>query len=126
MSSTESKRIFIVDDDEMLTMALTDYLTREVEHDIHVFHSGEDCLNSSVSEPDFVVLDFYLDSSSKEGLTGLDVLKKIRGKLPSSKIVMLSSQNNFAIAAELIEEGVDQYIIKDESSFDKIKELISQ
>jgi len=44
MEFTKPKKIFIVDDDEMLTEALSDYLTRKAAHKISVFHTGEDCM----------------------------------------------------------------------------------
>lgn len=37
----QPKKIFIIDDDEMLTTAMSDYLTRDTAHNIFVFHTSE-------------------------------------------------------------------------------------
>lgn len=118
------KKIFIVDDDEMLTMAMSDFITRDNEHVVKVFDTGEDCLNSLNENPDVIILDFYLNSKLKQAADGLEILKLIRGKLPEVKIYMLSSQDSYINAANAIEEGVNEYVIKDKDAFKKIKELI--
>ena len=118
------KKIFIVDDDEMLTMAMSDYLTRDSEHEISVFDTGEDCINALIENPDVIILDYYLNSKFKQAADGLEILKMIRGKLPHVKIYMLSSQDSYMNAANAIDEGVNQYVIKDKEAFKKIKELI--
>ena len=53
MEYSKPKKIFIVDDDEMLTEALSDYLTRKVAHEISIFHTGEDCLQQISENLDF-------------------------------------------------------------------------
>jgi len=41
MDSQNVKKIFVVDDDAMLTEALTDYLGRKTPHQIFSFNTGE-------------------------------------------------------------------------------------
>lgn len=118
------KKIFIVDDDEMLTMALTDYLTRDVNHDIHVFHTGEDVVKHLSEKPNVVILDFYLNTVNKDAANGLEVLTAIRKHLPNSKFIMLSSQESYAKAAQTIQQGAEHYVIKGEDAFEKIAKLI--
>ena len=118
------KKIFIVDDDEMLTMALSDYLTRDVKHDIHVFHTGEECVKHLAENPDVVILDFYLNTVEKDAATGLEVLSAIKKHLPNSKFIMLSSQESYTKAAQTIQEGAEQYVIKGEDAFEKIANMI--
>ena len=118
------KKIFIVDDDEMLTMALSDYLTRELNHDIHVFHTGEECVKHLDEQPDVVILDFYLNTVEKDAANGLQVLEAIRKHLPNSRFIMLSSQESYAKAAQTIQKGAEQYVIKGEDAFEKIARLI--
>lgn len=119
------KNIFIVDDDEMLAMAMSDYLTRDEPHAIKVFATGEECLEALTEHPDVIILDYYLNSKLKYAANGLEILKLIREKLPEVRIFMLSSQDSFLNAADAIEEGVNQYVIKDKDAFAKIKELIN-
>jgi two-component system OmpR family response regulator len=119
------KKIFVVDDDEMLTMAMSDYLTREVNHDVRVFHTGEECAKHLSENPDVVILDFYLNTVDKDAANGLEVLKSIRKHLPNAKFIMLSSQESYSKAAQTIQSGAEEYVIKGEDAFEKIARLIN-
>ena len=118
------KRIFIVDDDEMLTETLSDYLTRKVAHKISIFHTGEDCMQHISENPDVIILDFYLNTVNKDAANGLEVLEAFRKHLPNTRFIMLSSQESFATAARTIQKGAEQYVIKDDDAFRKIADLI--
>ena len=124
MEFSMPKRIFIVDDDEMLTETLSDYLTRKVAHKISIFHTGEDCMQHISENPDVIILDFYLNTVNKDAANGLEVLEAFRKHLPNTRFIMLSSQESFATAARTIQKGAEQYVIKDDDAFRKIADLI--
>ncbi len=124
MEFSKPKKIFIVDDDEMLTEALSDYLTRKVAHNISVFSTGEDCLQHLSENPEVIILDFYLNSVKKDAANGLEVLEAFRKHLPNTRFIMLSSQESYATAARTIQKGAEQYVIKDDDAFRKIADLI--
>lgn len=124
MKVSKPKKIFIVDDDEMLTMALEDHLTEEVAHEVHVFHTGEEAVKNIHENPDVVILDFFLNTVNKDAANGLQVLEAIKKHLPNTQFIMLSSQESYATAAQTIQKGAEQYVIKDEDAFDKIGKLI--
>lgn len=124
MKLGEPKKIFIVDDDEMLTVALSDYLTREVNHNISVFHTGEELLKHVFEKPDVIILDFYLNTVNKDAANGLEILDAIQGHLDSTRVIMLSSQESYVTATKTIQKGALQYIIKDEDAFQKIADSI--
>lgn len=60
------KKIFIVDDNEMLSMALEDYLTRRVDHEVMTFTTGEECMENITEDPDVIILDYNLNSENPE------------------------------------------------------------
>ena len=122
--STEPKKIFIVDDDEMLTEAHSDYLTRSVAHDISVFSTGEDFIERISENPDVVILDYYLNTVQKDAANGLEVLESIKEHIHNTRVIMLSSQESYVTAARTIQKGALQYIIKDENAFQKIADSI--
>ncbi|MDG1332866.1 MAG: ATP-binding protein [Crocinitomicaceae bacterium] len=115
---------FIVDDDEMLTMAMSDHLTKDTAHDISVFHTGEEAVKNLNENPDVVILDYFLNTIDKDAANGLEVLKAIKQHLPNTQFIMLSSQESYGTAAQTIQHGAEQYVIKDEDAFDKIAKLI--
>jgi two-component system OmpR family response regulator len=124
MEFSKPKKIFIVDDDEMLTEALSDYLTRKIAHNISIFHTGEDGMQHISENPEIVILDFYLNTVKKDAANGLEVLEAFRKYLPNARFIMLSSQESYATAARTIQKGAEQYVIKDNDAFQKIADLI--
>ncbi|MEI7526865.1 MAG: response regulator [Mariniphaga sp.] len=124
MELDKPKKIFVVDDDTMLTEALKDYLTRETPHDISIFHTGEECLKHLNENPDCIILDYYLNSVRKDAANGMEILQVIKKHYPGLHVIMLSSQERYAIALQTIQKGAEQYVIKDENAFGKIASMI--
>ncbi|MEI7895659.1 MAG: response regulator [bacterium] len=118
------KKIFIVDDDTMLTDALTDFLTRKTPHQIHVFNTGEECLSHLAEKPDLIILDYYLNSVQKDAANGMEILQVIKKHYPGLHVIMLSSQERYAIALQTIQKGAEQYVVKDGEAFGKIAAMI--
>lgn len=118
------KKIFIVDDDEMLTEALSDYLTREVNHNISIYHTGEELLKHVFEKPDVIILDFYLNTVNKDAANGLEVLEAIQDHIQDTRVIMLSSQESYVTATKTIQKGALQYVIKGEDAFQKIAAAI--
>jgi len=126
MTDLKPKKVFIVDDDPMLTEALSDYLTREVQHDIKSFSTGEACLKCLDENPDVIVLDYYLDTLDKDAANGMQILQHIKTHSPNMNIIMLSSQESYLVAMQTIKKGAEQYVIKDEKAFQKIAKIIQE
>lgn len=120
------KKIFIVDDDEMMAEALSDYLTRKVQHSVHIFNTGEECLLHLDKNPDVIILDYFLNSMDKNAANGLEILEELRKKKTNSKIIMLSSQERYGIMLQSIQKGAETYLMKGLDSFEKINDLIQE
>lgn len=123
--SNRAAKIFIVDDEPLLTEMLSDYLT---EHNpslsIKSFPTGEACLQCLHENPDLVVLDYYLNSREKTAANGIDILKELKSKNKALPVVMLSSQKSYGIAAQTISYGAIHYVIKGQDAFQEIHELV--
>jgi two-component system OmpR family response regulator len=126
MEFTKSKKIFIVDDDEMIRMELSDYLTLNGKHQVTVFKTGEECLNQLLENPDIIVLDYYLNTVTKEAANGIEILEIIKQNYPHIHVIMLSSQDGYGTAIKTLQKGAEQYVIKDKSAFEKIAALIRE
>lgn len=124
MDLERPKKIFIVDDDTMLTEALKDYLTRKTLNEVHIFNTGEECLKHLTENPEFIILDYYLNSIQKDAANGMEILQVIRKHYPDIHVIMLSSQERYAIALQTIQKGAEQYVVKDENAFGKIASMI--
>ena len=124
MELDKPRKIFIVDDDTMLTEALKDYLTRKTPNIITIFNTGEECINHLAENPDVIILDYYLNTVEKDAANGMEILQLIKKHYPGLHIIMLSSQERYAIALQTIQKGAEQYVIKDEEAFGKIASMI--
>ncbi len=120
------KTIFIVDDDEMLSMMLTDHLSSNEHYIIHTFGTGEACLKYLHLHPDIVVLDYNLNSVDQHAANGLEILEQIKAFDPDILVVMYSSQEQFGQAVEIIGSLAIEYVIKDQKAFSKIESLIAK
>jgi two-component system, OmpR family, response regulator len=125
MDFGKAKKIFIIDDDPMLREALQDYLTRKVPHHVRLFSTGEECFEYMTEHPDLVILDYYLNTVSKDAADGMMILEQLKKYYPAIPVIMLSSQEHYGIAMQTIQKGADHYVVKDEKSFETIAAIIN-
>ena len=114
------RKIFVVDDDEMLSMALEDYIARKTKPEVFLFNTGEECLEHLEEQPDIIILDYNLNSVKKDAADGLIILEAIKKVDDHVKVVMLSSQEASWIVVQTKKMGAEQYVVKDENAFEKI------
>lgn len=114
--------IFIVDDEQLLSEMLTDYLMEQNEQfNIKSFPTGEACLlHLAEEQPDAVILDYYLNSKEADAANGIDILKEIKKRNKGIPVIMLSSQKSYGTAAKTIMYGAIHYVIKGQDAFDDI------
>lgn len=125
--TTQPKKVFIVDDEPLLTEMLSDYLqehAKDVSLEIETFPTGEACLKELNQNPDVVILDYYLNSRERDAANGIDILKSIKDNNKALPVIMLSSQKNYSTAAKTIMYGAVHYVTKGQDAFGEIYELI--
>lgn len=123
----EKTKIFIVDDEPLLSEMLTDYLQEQNQgYRVKSFPTGEDCLKSLHKNPDAIVLDYHLNSKEKDASNGIDILKEIKKQNKALPVIMLSSQISYATATQTIMYGAVHYVIKGKDAFNEIYELIKE
>lgn len=120
MNKKMVKKIFVVDDDDMMAMALEDYLTRNTLHEIHIFTTGEECIKNLRLQPDIIILDYNLNSVQKEAANGMKILEAIKKLNRDIPVILFSSQDAYSVALQSINRGATQYVIKDEHAFENI------
>ncbi|MBX7109544.1 MAG: response regulator [Chitinophagales bacterium] len=126
MDFSKPKKIIIVDDDDRLNQALSDYLTRHVQHQVQMFNTGEESLKYIDESTDVVILDYELNARHKDAASGLEILQAIKKHYPRIHIIILSSLERYSVALETIYKGAEQYVIKDEEAFEKISSMITE
>ena len=102
-------KILVVEDDLSICDLICLHLKKN-DFDYHVVHTGEDALAQlEVYIPDFIILDWMIP-----GLSGLEVLRRIRNKQEYKKlpILMLTAKNSEQDKIISFESGLDDYITK--------------
>jgi DNA-binding NtrC family response regulator len=101
------KRIFIIDDDELIVMVLTRAL-QEDGYEVQSESSTEDIVNKIRSWfPDVALLDVNLP-----GRSGIDILKELKSKGSDTQVVMLTADDTAETAVKAMKLGAADYFTK--------------
>jgi DNA-binding NarL/FixJ family response regulator len=117
-------KIFVVDDNEMQTMLLEDFITSKTDHEVLIFNTGEECLENLHEEPDVVILDYNLNSVEKDAANGAEILAGIKKYNDATKVIILSSQDPSGASLDSMAEGADHYVLKNEAAFANVVTII--
>jgi two-component system response regulator FixJ len=106
MSRTIS-RLLLVEDDEMVRRS-TESLLRRAGHEVQSFSTGEQLLETGVSDQtDCILLDLRLP-----GRSGIDVLRDLQQGGASVPVVMLSAHGDIPQAVEAMKLGAVDFLEK--------------
>jgi DNA-binding response OmpR family regulator len=102
-------RVLIVDDDlEVRRMVAASLKTLDAQINVMEAPSAEEALFISASYPlDLVVLDFRLP-----GMSGLDMLSRLRKRKPGIKIILVTGVEDAATRKQVSEAGAEAYFFK--------------
>ncbi len=102
-----SKLVFIVDDQPPIQKLLSYWVKDKWGYKVEVFGKGEDVLKRLNAKPDCILLDIMLP-----GMSGIDVLKKVKEADENLPVIMLSAQGRIEVALEAIRIGAYDYFPK--------------
>ena len=117
--------VLFVDDDEIFLKVLSKYF--QIRHpacQVQTCHSGEECLVILKNfQPDLVVMDYHLQR--KEGsVQGGDLIRAIRAAGSPAKLVVLSGRERYQMMPELLQENVEDYIVKDMDALAELDKIL--
>ncbi len=104
-----SLRILIADDHGVLRAGLRALLNEETDHEVvGEASTGEEALRAAASlRPDVVLVDL-----SMPGMGGIELTRKLREKLPATKVLVLTVHEDAALLREAISAGAAGYVVK--------------
>ncbi len=105
--------IFIVEDDPWYGEILEYHLNLNPDHKVTRFLTGRECLDKMYLKPDLITIDFTLTD-----ISGDKLYRKIREIDPYVPVIVVSAQENIAMAVDLLKMGVSDYLVKDETTKD--------
>lgn len=111
MQKTKNPLIFVVEDSIIYKDLIVGYLQSKKYMNIKTFKNGEECLKELHLKPDLIVLDY-----SFEGISGLELMRKVNVEHPEIDFIFLSAQNEVNVAVKIMKMGAADYIIKNEEA----------
>lgn len=102
-------RVVLIDDHALFRMGLRELLERRNLEVVDVAGSGEqgiEVLRQNI--PDVVLLDMRMP-----GLSGLDILKRLKTEHPSLPVVMLTTSRDERDVIDSLQQGAQGYLLKD-------------
>jgi DNA-binding response OmpR family regulator len=100
-------RILVADDEEALRDLLSEQLTAQ-GYQTETASDGEDAIQR-LQEGSFALVLLDINMPKK---TGLEVLKYIREKGMSTRVIMLTGRLGYSIGSESMKLGADEFITK--------------
>ncbi|OFY84801.1 MAG: hypothetical protein A3F72_05965 [Bacteroidetes bacterium RIFCSPLOWO2_12_FULL_35_15] len=130
MRPQDNISVFLVEDNEVflktLALSLGECFKSEIQ--IETFLTGEDCFKKIEQNPetaaDIVILDYHLNTDSKNAMNGFDVLKKIKKINSGIIVIMLSAEDKLQIAIDCITYGAYEYVVKSETALIRIQNIL--
>ncbi len=119
MQNSKNFLIFIVQDSIVYKDMIMGYLKSKKYHNIKTFKNGEECLKNIQLKPDIIVLDY-----SFEGITGLELMKKVKLDHPDIDFIFLSGQNDVEVAVNIMKMGAADYIVKNDKAPENLVDAI--
>lgn len=124
MNNEAKIKLFLVDDDVVFLKLLEIEFLEHADFDIETYVTGELCLENMSNNPDFIVLDYFLDGIDKTAKNGIDILDKILEVNPEIPVIMLSCQDKIEVAIDCMHHKAVDYVVKSETSFIRLKKII--
>lgn len=121
VTNYQQTKIFIIEDDDVYTKLLAYKLRLNPSFDVQTYTSGKSVIAALDENPSVITLDHFLPD-----MTGLDLLKIIKRRLPETQVILLSGQEDISIAVDYMQSGAYDYITKDAASLDKLWHIVHQ
>jgi two-component system alkaline phosphatase synthesis response regulator PhoP len=116
----KAAHILVVDDEGAIRYSISKTLQR-VGYQVSAASSGEEALTMLENQE----FDVVLTDIRMPGLTGVDLLAKIKEKAPDSIVILMTAYASLGTAVESLRLGAHDYLIKPVSSQD-IRQSVSR
>lgn len=125
MAAENNRYMFLVDDEPIQNEMLKDYLSERFLYKIKTYDNGEEALKDMGLNPEIVVLDYHLNAHLPDAMNGVNVLKQMKERNPSTQVIMLSGQDKIEVATDSMKYGAYDYVVKGETAFSRMENAIN-
>jgi CheY-like chemotaxis protein len=117
--SSSSRRILVVDDEEILRAMIRDVLALE-GFEVETAASGEEALERLQTPGAFALV---ITDNNMPGLQGLEVLAKLRQSAPDLPVIIMTAYGSIDVSMRAHELGASGYLLK---PFDDIEVIVQE
>ena len=121
MQKTKNPLIFIIEESTIYKDLIIGYLQSKKYDNIQVFKTGEESINHLHLNPDIIILDY-----SSEGMSGLEIMRKVKVSHPHIDFIFLSGQNDVEVAISIMKLGAADYVVKNDKAPLRLVKAIEQ
>jgi DNA-binding NarL/FixJ family response regulator len=116
-----SVKLLVCDDHEVIRSGLATLFAGSEIEIVGEAATGKDSLKQALKlKPDVILLDIRMPDGD-----GLSTLEKIRAKMPTAKVVMLSTYDNPTYVARAVALGANDYVLKGSSKDNMISVIVT-
>ncbi len=121
MQKTKNPLIFIIEESTIYKDLIVGYLKSNKFPNIKVFKNVDECMGHINENPDIIILDYSI-----EGVSGLELMKKVKSTRPQIDFIFLSGQNDVEVAVSILKLGAADYVVKNEKAPKRLLKAIEQ
>ncbi len=121
MQNTKNPLIFPIEDSIVYKDLIVGYMQSKNLKNIKTFKNGEECIKDFKLKPDIIILDYTYG-----GISGLELMQKVRHEHPQIDFIFLSGQSEIPVAIKVMKLGAADYIIKNEQAPYRLVRSIDQ
>lgn len=107
----QKKKIAIIDDHVLFLTGIAELIKKEFKAEISVFSTPREFLANSMSDLDLLITDIEMG-----GLSGIDVVSKLKERNTEFPILVISMHNKLSVIKKCKQLGVNGYLLKDDSN----------
>ena len=101
------RRLLVIDDEQKICGLLVQYFSLK-GYEVRSVSNGEEALAlADIFQPNVVLLDLLIP-----GMSGVDLLKRLKQLCPPPKVIMLSAADLPDVAQGALQLGADSYVCK--------------
>jgi DNA-binding response OmpR family regulator len=111
------KTIYVIEDSKIISEIIGYHMSEKFSCKALLFENADDAMKQLLlSPPELIILDYNFNYDSLNYSTGLDFLIELR-KNNTVPVIVFSGQRDDQIAKEIIKQGANDYIAKQDDDF---------
>jgi len=127
-------KVMVVDDDPIFGKIVERHLnhlkeqfaSKGIKLQFDIVNTSRDAFRKMDEDCDIIILDHFLDTDDDSDITGLDLVEEFKQVAPDSKVVMVTSKNNFSEHETRLMSKVEVFVRKECSTVSRLVNILNQ